>query len=89
MAHTSSPHANSRQASSLHGIFVPLITPFDAGGQVATGALEDLARDVLDAGATGVVALGTTAEAGTLDEAEKRAVIEVCAGVCAVPRCAR
>jgi 4-hydroxy-tetrahydrodipicolinate synthase len=76
-------HASSLHASSLHGIFVPLITPFDADGQVATGALEDLAREVLDAGATGVVALGTTAEAGTLDEAEKRAVIEVCAQVCA------
>ena len=70
-------------SGSLHGTFVPLITPFDADGQVAAGALEDLARDVLDAGATGVVALGTTAEAGTLDEAEKRAVIEVCARVCA------
>ncbi|MGH3397305.1 MAG: dihydrodipicolinate synthase family protein, partial [Streptosporangiaceae bacterium] len=61
----------------LHGVFVPLITPFDAAGRVAAGALEDLARDVLDAGATGVVALGTTAEASTLDAAEKRAVIEV------------
>ena len=69
--------------SSLHGTFVPLITPFDADGQVAAGALEDLARGVLDAGATGIVALGTTAESSTLDAAEKRAVIEVCARVCA------
>ncbi|MGH3407148.1 MAG: dihydrodipicolinate synthase family protein [Streptosporangiaceae bacterium] len=67
----------------LRGVFVPLITPFDADGRVAAGALEDLARDVLDAGATGVVALGTTAEASTLDAAEKRTVIEVCTGVCA------
>src|SRR3984885_14806743 len=70
-------------SGSLHGTFVPLITPFDADGQVAAGALEDLARDVLDAGATGVVAPGTTAESTTLDTAEKRAVIEVCARVCA------
>ena len=74
--------AHDAAQRSLHGIFVPLITPFDADGQVAAGALEALARDVLDAGATGLVALGTTAEAGTLDAAEKRAVIEVCARVC-------
>jgi len=66
----------------LHGVLVPLITPFGADGQVAAGALETLASEVLDAGATGIVALGTTGEATTLDAAEKRAVIEVCAEVC-------
>jgi 4-hydroxy-tetrahydrodipicolinate synthase len=70
------------QPSSLHGVLVPLITPFAADGQVAADALETLANEVLDAGATGVVALGTTAEAATLDAAEKRSVIEVCARVC-------
>ena len=70
------------QPSSLHGVLVPLITPFGADGQVAAGALETLASEVLDAGATGIVALGTTGEATTLDAAEKRAVIEVCAEVC-------
>jgi 4-hydroxy-tetrahydrodipicolinate synthase len=70
------------QPSSLHGVLVPLITPFAADGQVAVGALETLAGEVLDAGATGIVALGTTGEATTLDAAEKRAVIEVCAEVC-------
>ncbi len=81
MTHSSSPHGTPH--STLHGTFVPLITPFDADGRVAAGALEDLAREVLEAGATGVVALGTTAESTTLDAAEKRAVIEVCARVCA------
>lgn len=70
------------QPSALRGILVPLITPFAADGQVAAGALEALARDVLEAGATGIVALGTTAEAGTLDAAEQRAVIEACARAC-------
>jgi 4-hydroxy-tetrahydrodipicolinate synthase len=74
-------------SAALRGVFVPLVTPFDADGQVAVGALEALARDALEAGATGIVALGTTAEAGALDAAEKRAVIEACAGVCA-PRAA-
>jgi len=70
------------ETQSLRGVLIPLITPFDSDGEVAVGALEALAHDVLDAGATGIVALGTTAEAATLDAAEKRAVIDVCAEVC-------
>jgi 4-hydroxy-tetrahydrodipicolinate synthase len=71
------------QPPALHGIFVPLITPFGPGGQVDTGALEALAVRMLEAGAAGLVALGTTAEAATLDAAEKAAVLTVCARVCA------
>lgn len=66
----------------LHGILVPLITPFTAEGEVAADALLALARDVLDEGATGIVALGTTAEAATLDAAERRLVVNLCAEVC-------
>jgi 4-hydroxy-tetrahydrodipicolinate synthase len=69
-------------AHALRGIFVPLITPFGADGQIAAGPLEALAHEVLDAGAAGIVALGTTAESGTLDRAEKHAVLDVCAAVC-------
>jgi 4-hydroxy-tetrahydrodipicolinate synthase len=68
--------------TTLHGIHVPLITPFTAEGRVALDALEGLAHGVLDAGAAGIVALGTTAEASTLDPGERRAVAEVCARVC-------
>lgn len=68
--------------TSLRGIHVPLITPFDADGAIAMDALEVLAHDALDAGATGLVALGTTAEPATLDAHEKGAVIELCARVC-------
>ena len=67
---------------TLHGILVPLITPFSADGGVAADALQTLARDVLDQGAAGIVALGTTAEAATLDSTERRLVIELCAEVC-------
>ncbi|MFJ5217761.1 dihydrodipicolinate synthase family protein [Streptomyces sp. NPDC088354] len=59
------------------GIHVPLITPFDADGRVDAAALERLAHDVLDDGAEGLVALGTTAEVATLDEAEKELVREI------------
>ncbi|MBD3144258.1 4-hydroxy-tetrahydrodipicolinate synthase family protein [Microbispora bryophytorum] len=67
---------------TLSGIHVPLITPFAADGEIAFDALEDLARAALDDGASGLVALGTTAEVATLAEEERRAVIEVCGRVC-------
>ncbi|MFJ9591578.1 dihydrodipicolinate synthase family protein [Streptomyces virginiae] len=66
----------------LHGIHVPLVTPFAPSGDVAAGALEALAHEVLDAGATGIVALGTTGEAAALDEEERALVTGVCARVC-------
>jgi 4-hydroxy-tetrahydrodipicolinate synthase len=66
---------------NLHGIFVPLITPFGPEGAIAFDALERLAREVLDDGAAGLVALGTTAEPGSLTAAEQEAVVDVVAGV--------
>lgn len=66
---------------TLSGLFVPLITPFDSSGAVAPGALEVLSRQLADAGARGLVALGTTAEAGALRAAERRLVVDVLAGV--------
>jgi 4-hydroxy-tetrahydrodipicolinate synthase len=64
-------------------LYVPMITPFDERGAVALDALEKLAGEVLDGGATGLVALGTTGEPAALDEAEKRAVVDRLAAVCA------
>ncbi|MGW7454750.1 dihydrodipicolinate synthase family protein [Streptomyces sp. NPDC054787] len=66
----------------LGGIHVPLITPFTRTGDIAAEALEALAHEVLDAGATGIAALGTTGEAAGLDEAERDLVTDVCARVC-------
>jgi 4-hydroxy-tetrahydrodipicolinate synthase len=60
----------------LSGVHVPLITPFDADGEVAYPVLEQLAHETLLAGA-GLVALGTTAEAGSLSEAERRNVLNI------------
>jgi 4-hydroxy-tetrahydrodipicolinate synthase len=70
-------------APSVRGLHVPLVTPFDEAGAVDLGALERLALEVLDAGADGLVALATTAEASSLDERERDAVIAVCARVAA------
>ena len=67
---------------TLTGLYVPLITPFDRDGVVALDALEALAHQVLDDGATGLVALGTTGEPATLTPAERRSVMDVAARVC-------
>ncbi|MFJ1459659.1 4-hydroxy-tetrahydrodipicolinate synthase [Nocardia sp. N2S4-5] len=64
------------------GLFVPLITPFTATGELAAEALEGLAHDALDAGASGIVALGTTGEPATLTADERRRVVDICAAVC-------
>ncbi len=71
-----------RQDTTLHGIHVPLVTPFTPAGDVAAEVLEALAHEVLDGGAAGIVALGTTAEVSALDEAERDLVTDVCARVC-------
>lgn len=67
---------------TLSGLFVPLVTPFVADGSVAADALEGLAHSALREGATGIVALGTTAETATLTDAERGLVVEICTRVC-------
>src|SRR5690242_2470932 len=65
------------------GLFVPLITPLTAAGELAGDSLEALSHSVLDEGAAGVVALGTTGEPATLTAGERRRVLEICSAVCA------
>ncbi len=67
----------------LEGVYPALVTPFASDGSVALDALERLASECLDAGCAGVVALGTTGESPALDADEQRAVVDVCARVCA------
>ncbi|GHJ42715.1 4-hydroxy-tetrahydrodipicolinate synthase [Catellatospora sp. TT07R-123] len=67
---------------TLSGVHVPLITPFDSTGAVAYGVLRDLAHDMLAAGASGLVALGTTAEPAALDDAERAGVLDTLTAVC-------
>lgn len=62
-------------------LYVPLITPFERDGSVALAALRSLAHDVLDGGATGLVALGTTGEPAALTPGERSAVLSVLAAV--------
>jgi 4-hydroxy-2-oxoglutarate aldolase len=59
------------------GLLVPVTTPFDrASGDVAPVSLRDNTRTVLDAGANGVVAAGSTGEAPLLAEHEYGSVLE-------------
>lgn len=58
------------------GLLVPIATPFDqVTGDVAPVHLRENARALLDAGAQGIVAAGSTGEASLLSEAEFREVV--------------
>ena len=66
----------------LRGVWVPLITPFDAQGAVDIGAIERLCHQYSSAGVSGIVALGTTGEASSLDADEKQAVVSAVVRAC-------
>ncbi len=70
----------------LRGVWVPLITPFDARGAVDVGAIERLCHEFSSAGVSGIVALGTTGEASSLDADEKQAVIDAVLRACTAAR---
>jgi 4-hydroxy-tetrahydrodipicolinate synthase len=55
----------------LEGVYVPVVTPFDAGGEVAPVALAAVVDRCLDAGVRGIVSCGTTGEYYALTEAER------------------
>lgn len=63
--------------STFSGIWVPLVTPFVAGGDaVDTAALTGLTAHLAAQGIAGFVACGSTGEAAMLDEAEQAAVLQ-------------
>lgn len=65
------------------GVLLPLVTPFDEAGRVDLDCLRSVANSAIAEGASGVVALATTAEPTSLDDEERSAVVSVCAEVCA------
>ena len=54
----------------------PIVTPFDADGDVDTDALASHVSTLVDAGLDGMVPCGTTGEFASLTDAERRAVVE-------------
>ncbi|MEP6732627.1 MAG: dihydrodipicolinate synthase family protein, partial [bacterium] len=61
---------------ALNGILAPLITPFDAAGDIDLDGFGRNTRAHLSAGACGVVVAGSTGEAALLDDAERNALVE-------------
>jgi 4-hydroxy-tetrahydrodipicolinate synthase len=57
------------------GVGVALVTLLDDDGDIDAGATGALAAELADRGMQAVLACGTTGEAGTLDDAERVAVI--------------
>ncbi|WP_336036142.1 dihydrodipicolinate synthase family protein [Halobacterium yunchengense] len=63
----------------MHGLGVPLATPFEDDGAVDHAALADLAAWVVEAGADFLVPCGSNSEAELLTAAERAAVVETVA----------
>jgi 4-hydroxy-2-oxoglutarate aldolase len=62
---------------ALHGVLVPITTPFDAEtGEVAPVALRALARELLARGVHGLVVAGSTGEGPLLDDEERGRMVE-------------
>lgn len=61
----------------LRGVFVPLLTPFQADGELDPPALERLVEYVLAAGVHGLFVGGTTGEFALLSTAERQRVAEI------------
>ena len=55
----------------LEGVYVPVVTPFDANGDVNPTTLTAVIERALFAGVRGVVSCGTTGEYYALNEAER------------------
>lgn len=64
------------------GSYVALVTPMDMDNAVDYGALRSLLEWHVESGTNGVVALGTTGEASTLDGNERDRVLATCVEVC-------
>jgi len=66
------------QKADWSGVFPAITTPFTADGAVDEAFLKKHVAWLLDAGCTGVVALGSLGEGATLTAAEKVRILEVC-----------
>lgn len=65
----------------LHGIYIPLVTPFKEDGSLDIATLEQLTEQFIAKGVAGLVACGTTGEYYTLTEEEREAVLTTVAKI--------
>lgn len=66
---------------NIRGIFVPIVTPFDADGKIDADALAELAQALIDKGVAGIVACGTTGEYYTFSPEERTLVLKTIAQI--------
>lgn len=66
---------------SLRGVFGPVITTFDARGDIDLDAFGANARAHLSAGLDGLVVAGSTGEAALLEEGERQRLVEMARSV--------
>lgn len=71
-----------RTTSLASGVFTALVTPFLASGEIDESAFEALVKRQIQAGISGVIPCGTTGEAPTLSEEEKKKLISICVRLC-------
>lgn len=69
---------------SMHGIWVPLVTPFRQG-RIDLDAVQRLACHLAANGIHGLVVCGTTGEAGALDDSEQEALLDAVLDVVKCP----
>lgn len=65
-----------RNSFSLHGVIVPLVTPFDDHNRVDHAGVRRVVDFVIDKGVHAVMVAGTTGEGMMLSLAERKAVLE-------------
>lgn len=61
----------------LNGIYIPLVTPFDADGELDEAKLATLTQAMVQQGVAGIAACGTTGEYYALNDAERTRVLEI------------
>ena len=71
--------ATASDRPRIHGVIVPILTPLTPTGEVDVPSLRRLVNFLLDNGAHGIWAAGTTGEFAALSDAQRRLVIEVVA----------
>lgn len=61
--------------ANFGGVVPPLCTPFTANGEIDSASLERLVNYQIEGGSTGIFALGSTSEAGAMNDAQRRQVL--------------
>ena len=66
---------------SIRGIYVPMVTPFDANNQIDVATLKTLTQTLIDSGVHGLVVCGTTGEYYTFSDEERELVLSTVAAI--------